>query len=907
MPGLRRTALRLVPVYALVCGLGVAIGAYLDFAALRAAYLDVVRARFSGLASQLVINAETSLALQTPLAEQDTLLALARREQGLDRLILSIDIVDAKEAVLLSTVPGRIGGKALPSPEAILLREPIRDDIGRTIGQIAIRYDAMRVGSAVEQLWFEMLRIAVPAALAAMLLGSMLAWLLLRQLAARIDVAADPARWRGEAARARDSILQRCLSVAHRLGGAQPEQLAEPAPRARREFWPASLGEQHLRLALAGTVVAILAGALLVVGARMSVTGTLVLVPELERNAESVARSIGATVERAIEYGVPARSIPGLERYFADHLAGNRELGAVRFRMTDGSVVAEAIAPGRPSGGWVAEADSGDATIRQAGAPIGAISVAVAPDVAQARISALWLDQAIIVFVATLIALELLALAVGRRDMRGLADLEARLMRLSRGRLDRSEVPRSSPGIEALARRLDAALESVAAVHRRVEEEARKRGSASASAQLRGLSERHGVGVSLQPPPPDAAEAVRPALFLFMLSEELTRPLLPSHVRSFELLGLGFSAEFAMSLPIVVFMAVMALSQPLLGPLSDRVSSRRLFGTGAVLGAIGHVAAALAPDYWAFVAARCLTALGYALVFVAAQSHMIGSAPPERRANALAVFVRAIMVAALCGPPIGGIIADRIGGGATFACAALIAAASSFVALRLLTDAAPRPSAPASARAAGRLLTSPSLVAVLVGCALPAKIVLAALCFYLVPLHLTQEGYDLATIGRLQMLYPIVMVICVPVFAMFADRWNARAGFVIAGGVVAGLASFYPSAIDAPWAIALVLLQLGVGQALSIAPQSALVADLGQKLTGSATTGVVMGFFRFVERLGNAAGPAIAAVLLASFGFAGTLGAIGGGVIAGALVFLAVLFASRRAAPSLASSKRSTP
>lgn len=893
--GLRRTALRLVPVYALVCGLGVAIGAYLDFVALRSAYLDVVRTRFTALAGQVVTNAETSLTLRTPLAEQETLVAFAQREQGLDPLILSIDIADANEIILLSTQAARAGSKIAVSADALLLREPIRDDIARTVGHVAIRYDARRVGETVDRLWSDMLQIALPVALIAVLVGSLLSGLLLNRLAKRIETAGDPGRWRGEAARARDAVLSACLAIARRLGGDLPEVVAQRATRRPAQSRLSMPRADGLRPALAALVVAILTLALLTIGVRMAVTGTQVLVPELERNARSVARSVGATIERAIDYGIPANAIPGLDRYLADQLGANRDLGAIRYRTGDGRVLGEAIGPGRKPGAWLDDPSGAEVPVRQQGTAIGGVIVAVPPDIVESKMQSVWLDQAIVVFVATLIALELLALAVGQRELRGLADLEARLGRLRRGRFEIVASLPSGGGIDALAARVDAALDSVAAVYRRVLDEAKQRGDAAAMAQLSALTERYGVGERHPAPEPDRSGLVRPALFLFMLSEELTRPLLPSHVRTFDLTALGVAPDLALSLPIIVFMAVMALSQPLLGPSSDRIAPRRLFLIGAALGAAGHAAAALAPDYWSFVAARGTTAVGYALVFVSTQAYMIAHAPASERANALAVFVRAIMVAALCGPPIGGIIADRLGSEATFTVAAFVAAASGLVAFRLLQGSpGPRPATGQSVARPAVLLRSPLLLAVLVGCALPAKIVLAALCFYLVPLELARAGYDLAEIGRLQMLYPIVMVICVPVFAMLADRWNARAAFVVAGGLVAGLASLYPSALDAPWVIALMLVQLGVGQALSIAPQSALVADLGQRLTGNASTGFVMGFFRFVERLGNAAGPAIAAVLLAGLGFAGTLGAIGGIVIAGALVVLAVLLSSRR-------------
>ncbi len=70
-------------------------------------------------------------------------------------------------------------------------------------------------------------------------------------------------------------------------------------------------------------------------------------------------------------------------------------------------------------------------------------------------------------------------------------------------------------------------------------------------------------------------------------------------------------------------------------------------------------------------------------MFVSAQGHVIDHSRPQERTAALAVFVRAIMVAGLCGPPIGGVLADRLGdhmaflGSATLAVLGLLVAALS--------------------------------------------------------------------------------------------------------------------------------------------------------------------------------------------------------------------------------------
>ena len=51
-----------------------------------------------------------------------------------------------------------------------------------------------------------------------------------------------------------------------------------------------------------------------------------------------------------------------------------------------------------------------------------------------------------------------------------------------------------------------------------------------------------------------------------------------------------------------------------------------------------------------------LCALGYAMVFVAAQGYVLDRTGQQNRAQGFALFIGAIMVATVCGPSIGGIL-----------------------------------------------------------------------------------------------------------------------------------------------------------------------------------------------------------------------------------------------------------
>jgi MFS family permease len=81
-----------------------------------------------------------------------------------------------------------------------------------------------------------------------------------------------------------------------------------------------------------------------------------------------------------------------------------------------------------------------------------------------------------------------------------------------------------------------------------------------------------------------------------------------------------------------------------------------------------------------------------------------------------------------------------------------------------------------------------------------------------------------------------------------------------------------------------VLLGVGVGQALSITPQSAMVADLARSAPPRVGARV-LGVFRLTERGGSALGPLVGAWLLAALGFGGAVAAIGVATLAGSATY----------------------
>ncbi|WP_137390877.1 MFS transporter [Rhodoligotrophos defluvii] len=636
-----------------------------------------------------------------------------------------------------------------------------------------------------------------------------------------------------------------------------------------------------IQLRLSAALVAVLVAALALISYQTTHRAEALLLPELERKAATVARSVGGLMGRALEVGIPVSQLRGMDEYLARILATNADFSAVTIAAPDGRKLygaGEAVA---------ADHRAVSVPVGPPQAPAALVSVALDPAFAQSIIYKMWIDLAIVTVVTALVALELVYISFGAGLYGAIEGVESRVHAIGRGDL-RLHPPIEEPSeFGRLAKRIDARLTGLNRRFAELRAKLLEQGSAAAQHALGSLQQRFRLGETGAPQALSVI-AIRAPLFVFMFAEELTRPFLPIYIEQLASPIPGLSPTLVISLPMVVFLAIVALTQPVLGGLTERYGRRRSLLCGAAFGVAGYCASAFATDLLGLTLARALSAIGFALVFVGAQGFVIDNTSASQRARGMAVFIGAILVAGLCGPPIGGIIADRIGIKAAFLIAGAFAGASLLMALICLPPAPGRAAAgpPIRARDFAATLRSPRLTVLFFCCAMPAKILLVALCFFLVPLHMKDLGQDQASIGRMLMIYPLLMVLLVPTFASLADRWDRRTAFVVGGALIAGLGCLLVLLDEKSLlVIGATLACLGIGQAVSIASQSALVGEYGKQLAQPVGDGALYGIFRLVERTGNALGPVIAGFLLGLYGFATTVVLIGLMVAAGALIF----------------------
>ncbi|MES2772414.1 MAG: MFS transporter [Pseudomonadota bacterium] len=650
------------------------------------------------------------------------------------------------------------------------------------------------------------------------------------------------------------------------------------------------------------------------------------LLPDLVQKAVTVGASTRSLILRAVDYGIDYSNLYGVSSTFAELRKENPEFAYIAATNERGVVLFESgeRAPGADQYySQIALSTPTDASATPV--LLGAQYVVSLPlmiddkalgmlhfGIDQAYIKGVMrevlLDVLVVLLVSVFFTFELLHFVVGNKleaQFGALAETvdflgSGNFVHASRSSADARKAADYGlvTGELALSQKIDAALSRLFERYRELAlrvSAAAKQGSTLSQqidTMFSALSGKYRFAPEDSAFLPSAIEApylerIRTPLFVFLLAEELTRSFVPGYA-NYLLVDVPFWAkQIVIGLPIVLFMAIVALAQPYLGPWSYRIGRKNAMLIGAVLATVGFMGTALAGDLYALLFWRSLCALGYAMVFVAAQGYVLDHTGEHNRARGFALFVGVFMVATICGPPIGGILADNIGYRWSFLVSGLVALVSIAIIMGLPQE---RQSdglreLPLSFADFKRLIKNQRFTSLSLFAAIPAKIILTGFCFYLIPLYILSLGNSPAMAGRLLMAYAVIMVLVVPLAARFADLNIRRERLVALGLCVSALGGFLMPFFDSIWALFVLVVLLGFGQSLSIAAQGALVSDFCRSEECNLGEGAVYGAYRLLERTGNVLGPLLASIFLVLFGYGYTFALISLLVLLASLVF----------------------
>ncbi len=612
------------------------------------------------------------------------------------------------------------------------------------------------------------------------------------------------------------------------------------------------------------------------------------LLPEMAHKGMAETTQAGRTVQRALDLDIPLEALVGVDALFDGLQRNDPDLAFLALTDSDGNILhtagmietevraillspAQAVASlptalqSRRGEFLVSSVDLTDREARTMGTlHLGhQVSALIRP--LQESIA----DVAIVLLVSLFLAFELMLFVVTvnitlpvRATLRVLRDVAARRFGLIHGEFSGDEMG-------AIARRLNVMV---------------LQGAARLGITPLVIREPRLVGVRL-------------LAFLFVFAEEMARPIMPAFFGQLTAETAGAISHLGAGSVMALHMAVIAIAMPVGSMLYARIGRRRMYIAGAVLASAGLLGTGLADNLWHLLLWRAVSAIGYAATFVACQGFVIESTSNLDRTRGTAMMVGGIMLADICGPAIGGIIAAWLGAGATFMLGAAIAF---FAAIQVpflmgrLTDHYEEPPK-ITFTALTHTLDNRRFLALLAFAAIPAKMTLSGLLFYLVPLALMEFGANLAQVGHTIMLYGLAGLLTGSLFARLTDHFQRPVVGLAIGGLITAAGAIPLFGASSTTMVTFAVVALGIGQSLSIPALVAAALALSQPAVAAYGQGPVMAVLRLLERLGGATGPLLAAVLSTSYGIGVAMGLFGFYSLVSAFLLLLVMhFSDRR-------------
>ncbi len=141
---------------------------------------------------------------------------------------------------------------------------------------------------------------------------------------------------------------------------------------------------------------------------------------------------------------------------------------------------------------------------------------------------------------------------------------------------------------------------------------------------------------------------------MFMIDSTIANVALP-HMQG------GLSAGLdQITWVLTSFIVAQALATPLVGWVAIRVGRRRLMLASIVMFTLASVACGLAQNLEQMILFRVLQGIGGAAFIPVSQAILFDINPPERHAQAMAVFGAGIMLGPIIGPALGGLITETL-------------------------------------------------------------------------------------------------------------------------------------------------------------------------------------------------------------------------------------------------------
>jgi|GEM_PF-4201667 len=349
--------------------------------------------------------------------------------------------------------------------------------------------------------------------------------------------------------------------------------------------------------------------------------------------------------------------------------------------------------------------------------------------------------------------------------------------------------------------------------------------------------------------------AIRLVTFLMAFSEELIRPFLSIYIGE-ELRSSWLITPTVMVSTTLCASAIFNATAQIFGPfLAGRLSFRYVLSIALFTMLIGSGLFAISNDWLVAIIGRSLTGIGFGLALIVGQASILHTANQSDQLQEVGNVAAAMVAAGLCGPLIGGLLADHFGYQfvLVFACAVALAA---FVISFRITEIR-------SLRITNKQRTTTKMgirkaffsrsTYFLIAFAVPIKIGAAGMLFYVAPLAVIRDGESLMMAGRMIAIYFVGYLMIQPVGNRLLASGTTPSRLVAVTSAINTVACC-TSLVSGITTLAVSMIFFGAAHALSNTAQLSLYFDAAKIRGDRSQQTQFLGIYRLAERLGGIIG-----------------------------------------------------
>ena len=697
---------------------------------------------------------------------------------------------------------------------------------------------------------------------------------------------------------------QNYTTVMNKLGGADvslDETL--PADKDNDEAQPivmASNPDSSLARLIARKLMPwaglLIIGSALVLGILTIGTVNRSIEPEVTKRTTLMGTVINQNIQRAVSAGVPLGKLVGAEQYFGNFL---REFPEVAYiGVATGRIILEAgkreeniYGPRRASKGVVAY------PIKSGEEQIGYIIIDVDKSYIAREFENVLLDLGVVALVSILLAFEVLVVMMSVSLTAPFNRLQHLVTLQAKGDFSNRIETSSGAAIDLIG----AGLSKRAEMLHRAFAQALAKITPGDDVQTQSLSDlKLRFGLSTERPKLmlfSYLNDIRLPLFLFAAADNLPLAFFPLFTRAANNPLTWLDLGVVISLPLAGYLIAIMVGSPYARPLADRFGHRKLILMAVVPTLATHLGLYLSTNVIEIVLFRTVAGFGYGIVTLACQDYVLDVVPKDQRTRALGSYTGVLFAGIFCGTALGGVLADRLGQDTVFLVSAALVLASGLLIHRLLpgrklppTTADNRPAAKTSSIWAP--MRSFRFSALLFGIAIPGQVLMQAFISYLVALYLHDLGASAADIGRVLMVFFLMITFLGPATARVTDGRLDPSLVTGLGGILCGIALLVGASWGTQLGVLVAVWIAGIGQGMMRGPQVSIAMSIAENDLAQLGPNAVLGSLRALERGGSIIGLIVIALASSHIGYPAAMTVIGTWVLVGVVAF-AVSFVIR--------------